>query len=109
MKEKRNQEIKLKLTSRQLYHCGLWGPASIIIPGVAFGVPPIVSFGNEEIQNRLLPDLFTGRKRSCIAITEPSGGSDVANMETVAVKTPDGKHYVVNGTKKWLVLTHGPI
>lgn len=31
-----------------------------------------------------------------------SVGSDVAGLRTTAVKTPDGKHYVVNGTKKWI-------
>jgi alkylation response protein AidB-like acyl-CoA dehydrogenase len=36
----------------------------------------------------------------CLAITEPSAGSDVANLKTTAVKTPDGKHYIVNGEKK---------
>ncbi|KAJ3548246.1 hypothetical protein NM208_g1109 [Fusarium decemcellulare] len=80
-----------------MYRCGLWGPASVIVPGAAFGIPPIVNFGSQELQKRLLPDLLSGRTRSCIAITEPSGGSDVANLETTAVKTPDGKYYVVNG------------
>ncbi|KAF4454907.1 Acyl- dehydrogenase NM [Fusarium albosuccineum] len=81
----------------ELYRCGLWGPASVIVPGAAFGIPPIFNFGSQELQKRLLPDLLSGRTRSCIAITEPSGGSDVANLETTAVKTPDGKYYVVNG------------
>lgn len=31
-----------------------------------------------------------------------SGGSDVANIQTTAEKTPDGKFYVVNGWKKWI-------
>ncbi len=38
----------------------------------------------------------------CLAITEPYAGSDVANLQTVAKKTPDGKHYIVNGEKKWI-------
>ncbi|KAM5364611.1 hypothetical protein ACJZ2D_011392 [Fusarium nematophilum] len=86
----------------ELYRGGLWGPASVVIPGVAFGIPPIYHFGSKEMQKRLLPDLLAGRTRSCIAITEPSGGSDVANLETTAVKTPDGRHYIVNGSKKWI-------
>lgn len=40
-----------------------------------------------------------GEKRICLAITEPSVGSDVANLTTTAEKTPDGKHYIVNGEK----------
>merc|ERR1712100_833529 len=34
--------------------------------------------------------------------TEPYAGSDVAGLRTSAVKTPDGKHYIVNGEKKWI-------
>lgn len=76
---------------------------------MAFGVPPIYNFGSDDLQKRLLPDLLSGRKRGCIAITEPSGGSDVANLETTAVKIEDGKSYIVNGSKKWLVLVaHHP-
>jgi alkylation response protein AidB-like acyl-CoA dehydrogenase len=37
-----------------------------------------------------------------LAVTEAFAGSDVAGVKTTAVKTPDGKHYVVNGTKKWI-------
>lgn len=50
-----------------------------------------------------MPDLLLGKKRICIAITEPGAGSDVANIQTTAVKTEDGKAYIVNGTKKWYV------
>ena len=42
-----------------------------------------------------------------MAITEPFAGSDVANLKTTAKKTPDGKHYVVNGSKKWI--TNGTV
>jgi len=38
----------------------------------------------------------------CLAITEAFAGSDVARLRTTAAKTPDGKHYIVNGTKKWI-------
>lgn len=80
---------------------GLAGPPGSLTTGVAFGVPPILKFGNRQLQERFLPELLLGKKRICIAITEPEAGSDVANIQTTAEKTPDGKHYVVNGTKKW--------
>jgi alkylation response protein AidB-like acyl-CoA dehydrogenase len=38
----------------------------------------------------------------CLAITEPSAGSDVANLRTTATKSADGKTFVVNGEKKWI-------
>lgn len=80
---------------------GLAGPPSSLTAGLAFGIPPIIKFGSKELQERWLPDLLLGKKRSCIAITEPEAGSDVANIQTTAVKSEDGKHYIVNGTKKW--------
>ena len=57
--------------------------------GMAFGVPPILKFGSQQLQERFVPDLLTGRKRICIAITEPEAGSDVANIQTTAVKSAD--------------------
>ena len=74
--------------------------------GFAFGIPPIIKFGSKQLQERFLPDLLTGKKRSCIAITEPEAGSDVANITTTATKSEDGKYYIVNGTKKWYALSH---
>lgn len=80
---------------------GLAGPPGSLTAGLAFGVPPIIKFGSRELQERWLPDLLLGKKRTCIAITEPEAGSDVANIQTTATKSADGKHYIVNGTKKW--------
>lgn len=80
---------------------GLMGPPGALTAGVAFGIPPIYKFGTQALQERFIPDLLTGKKRTCIAITEPSAGSDVAGVSTTAIKTKDGKHYVVNGIKKW--------
>ena len=81
---------------------GLGGPPGSLTTGIAFGVPPIIKFGDHQLQKRFLPDFLTGRKRACIAITEPGAGSDVANISTTATKSGDGKHYIINGTKKWI-------
>ncbi|KAK3077883.1 hypothetical protein LTS18_009012, partial [Coniosporium uncinatum] len=81
---------------------GLSGPSGSLTTGISFGVPPILKFGNKQLQERFLPELLKGEKRTCIAITEPGAGSDVANISTEAVKSEDGKHYIVNGTKKWI-------
>lgn len=50
--------------------------------------------------HRIFPEILSGQKRICLAVTEPSAGSDVRNLTTTAEKTPDGKHYIVNGEKK---------
>ncbi|ODM14726.1 hypothetical protein SI65_09915 [Aspergillus cristatus] len=86
----------------ELARSGLAGPGASLNAGFAFGIPPIIKYGSEELQERFLPELLTGKKRACIAITEPEAGSDVANLTTTAKKTPDGKHYIVNGSKKWI-------
>lgn len=67
--------------------------------GLAYGGGPIVHFGSDEMRKRYLPDLLTGKKRICLAITEPRAGSDVAGLGTTAQLTKDGKHYIVNGEK----------
>ena len=85
----------------EMSRSGLSGPPGSLTTGMAFGVPPLLKFGSKELQDQFLPDLLTGRKRTCIAITEPGAGSDVANIETTAEKTEDGKFYIINGTKKW--------
>jgi len=54
------------------------------------------------MKKKILAECLRGDKRTCLAITEPSAGSDVAGLTTTAVKTPDGKHYIVNGEKKWV-------
>ncbi|KAJ1332978.1 acyl-CoA dehydrogenase [Microdochium nivale] len=86
----------------EMIRSGLAGPGGSLTTGMAFGVPPIIKFGSKQLQERFLPDLLTGKKRSCIAITEPDAGSDVANITTTAVKSADGKHWIINGTKKWI-------
>ena len=60
----------------------------------------LAHFGTEEQKRRFLPDLAAGRKRGGLALTEPEGGSDVANLKTTARK--DGEEYVINGAKMFI-------
>ncbi|KAK5021537.1 hypothetical protein LTS07_010944 [Exophiala sideris] len=88
----------------EMARTGLAGPSGSMTAGHAFGqgIPPIIKFGSKALHEKFLPDLLPGKKRACIAITEPGAGSDVANIATTAVKSADGKHYIVNGEKKWI-------
>jgi len=54
-------------------------------------------FGSDYLKEKTCMPVLSGEKAICLAITEPHAGSDVANLTTTAVKTPDGKHYIVNG------------
>ncbi len=61
---------------------------------------------NEEQRRRYLPDLCSGKTIGALGLTEPGAGSDaLGSMRTVA--TPDGDHYVLNGSK--LYITNGPV
>lgn len=64
------------------------------------GLPPVWKWGNASLKDRIVADVLSGKKISALAITEPSGGSDVANIKTKAVK--DGDHYIVNGSKTFI-------
>ena len=57
-------------------------------------------FGTEEQKRRWLPSLASGEKRGALAMTEANAGSDVAALETSAVR--DGDEYVVNGRKQFI-------
>jgi hypothetical protein len=51
------------------------------------------------LKERINGEVLSGQKKMCLAITEAFAGSDVAGLKTTAEKTPDGKYYIVNGTK----------
>lgn len=70
--------------------------------GLSIGLGPILEFGSEALKQRVAVPCLHGDKMICLAITEPSAGSDVAGLTCEARKTPDGKHYIVNGEKKWI-------
>ncbi|KAF2752219.1 acyl-CoA dehydrogenase family protein [Sporormia fimetaria CBS 119925] len=55
-----------------------------------------------ELKTRVVKEVLSGQKKMCLAITEAFAGSDVAGLRTTAELTPDGKHYIVRGTKKWI-------
>jgi alkylation response protein AidB-like acyl-CoA dehydrogenase len=60
----------------------------------------LAKYGSEDQKQRWLPDLASGKKRGGLALTEPGGGTDVAGMQTRAVR--NGEEYVINGTKQFI-------
>jgi alkylation response protein AidB-like acyl-CoA dehydrogenase len=73
----------------------------------SIGIRALLLFGTEEQKQRWLPPLVSGQKLAAFALTEPEAGSDASNVQTTATPTPDGKGYVLNGTKRWI--TNGGI
>ncbi|NGY03470.1 acyl-CoA dehydrogenase family protein [Solimonas terrae] len=72
--------------------------ASLLSHGIAS--PPIAHVGSIEQQQRFVAPVLAGEKIAALAITEPGGGSDVANLGTRAVR--DGDHYIVDGSKTFI-------
>jgi len=76
--------------------------------GIALGAHQSIGFkgillrGNPEQKAKYLPTLATGEKFAAFCLTEPASGSDAASIQTRAVKTEDGKAYILNGGKIWI-------
>ncbi|RRJ84549.1 acyl-CoA dehydrogenase family protein [Aestuariirhabdus litorea] len=64
------------------------------------GLPPVIKWGSEALKQRIAPPVLAGEKVMALAITEPSGGSDVANLKTRAVR--EGDYYRLNGSKTFI-------
>lgn len=90
------------LLTDEMSRCGSGGFVWNVIGGFGIGCPPLVKHGKKELVQRILPEILNGDKRICLAITEPDAGSDVANLTCEAKLSEDGKHYIVNGEKKWI-------
>ncbi|KAI9216893.1 acyl-CoA dehydrogenase/oxidase [Blastocladiella britannica] len=90
------------IVADELCRTGSGGAVWGLIGGLGIGMPPVIMFGSEELKQKVLPGCYLGEKNICLSITEPHAGSDVANIKTEARLTPDGKHYILNGEKKWI-------
>lgn len=85
--------------SEELMRCGSGG----LVAGLGsldIGLPPIVKWARPEVRDRVVPQVLSGEKISALAVTEPGGGSDVANLQTRAIR--DGDCYRVSGSKTFI-------
>ena len=73
---------------------------SVIGTNVGIGSQGVVMFGTDQQKKEWLPRLASGEVVASFALTEPGAGSDAASVRTTAI--PDGDHYVVNGTKRFI-------
>lgn len=91
------------IVSQELVRANARGFQDGNMAGMTISLTAVLQFANNEAwKNRIASEVFSGKKKICLAITEAFAGSDVAGIRTTAVKTPDGKHYIINGTKKWI-------
>lgn len=86
-----------------------------LLGGKVIGLPPVLNFGSEELKARIVPDVLAAKKFICLAISEgcpvlldccfllivvtlsAHAGSDVMGLQTTAVKSEDGKEWIING------------
>ncbi|WGL62975.1 acyl-CoA dehydrogenase family protein [Pseudomonas sp. CW003PS] len=64
------------------------------------GLPPIVKWAKPAVRERVVSQVLAGEKIMALAVTEPSGGSDVTNLKTRAVR--EGEYYRINGSKTFI-------
>ncbi len=72
--------------------------------GLGWVGPAIIQFGNDEQKERYLPDILDSKSAWCTGYSEPNIGSDLAGLQSRAVR--DGDEYVVTGQKIWISLAH---
>lgn len=93
-------DIFMKIAaSEELMRAGSGGLVASL-GSLDIGLPPIENWAGDEMKQRIAPAVLRGEKIAALAITEPSGGSDVANLKTRAVDM--GDHYLVSGSKTFI-------
>jgi alkylation response protein AidB-like acyl-CoA dehydrogenase len=86
-----------------------------LLSGMVIGLPPVLNFGSDELKARVVPEVLQGKKFICLAVSEAHAGSDVMGLQvrhsfllpfrpsdreavqTTAVKSEDGKEWIING------------
>ncbi|MEX1253070.1 MAG: acyl-CoA dehydrogenase family protein [Dehalococcoidia bacterium] len=89
-----NEEMALHRAPRPLH----------LIIGLGMAGPTIIVHGTEEQKKDYLPGILAGQDVWCQGYSEPGAGSDLASLQTRAVR--DGDDYVINGQKIWTTLAH---
>lgn len=79
-------------------HSGL---ADFAFAMAGLGTGSITLFGSDEVKQRFLPDVRSGRSLAAFALSEPAAGSDVASLATVAVRDGNAA-YRITGRKTWI-------
>jgi acyl-CoA dehydrogenase len=85
--------------AEEMSRCGAGGVCASL-GSHTIGLPPVALAGSEALKRRVIPPVLRGERISALAVTEPSGGSDVAAVKTRAVR--NGDHYVVDGEKTFI-------
>ena len=85
------------IIAEEMSHAHTSGPGMALGAHAEIALPHLNRFGSTEQKRRFLPDLVAGKKVAALGITEPSAGSNVAGIQTVARREGDG--WTLNGSK----------
>ncbi|PPQ69162.1 hypothetical protein CVT26_003536 [Gymnopilus dilepis] len=90
------------IITQEFARSSLRGYGDGLLGGKVIGLPPVLNFGSEELKAKVVPEVLSGKKFICLAISEAHAGSDVMGLQTTAKKSEDGKEWIINGSKKWI-------
>ncbi|WP_419536921.1 acyl-CoA dehydrogenase family protein [Endozoicomonas sp.] len=82
------------------------GPGHMGHIGEGLAGPTIIAFGTEEQKQRFLPGIANGTEYWCQGYSEPSAGSDLANVKTKAALNESTGQWEISGQKVWTSLAH---
>jgi citronellyl-CoA dehydrogenase len=92
--------ISTLVLKEEMARCGSGGVGMAVAVQTDMATPPILKFGTPAQIDEYLRPAIKGTKIACLGITEPGAGSDVANIQTLAVR--DGSDWVINGRKTFI-------
>ena len=95
--------ISTLVLKEEMARVGSAGVAMAVAVQTDMATPPILKFGTDAQKKEYLEPAIRGEKIACLGISEPNAGSDVASIETTAVR--DGSDWVINGRK--IFITNG--
>ncbi|MGD9711823.1 MAG: acyl-CoA dehydrogenase family protein [Thermomicrobiales bacterium] len=87
------------IVNQELAQCGAGGICAGLLSHT-LALPPIVRFGSDELRNSIVPAVLSGDRIAALAVTEPTGGSDVAKLRTTARR--EGQGFILNGEKTFI-------
>jgi len=93
-------DIFFQLISSEEYARSACGGVFASLNSHTIALPPLLNHGSPVLKQRFIPPVLAGDTIAALAVTEPSGGSDVAALKTTAVR--EGDHYRVNGEKTFI-------